>query len=560
MTGWVVDRVGATITFDTAPAAGAAIVVTETAASSFNASNVWAFGAWNAGFGYPSVVQFYSDRLIFAGSVSQPQTMWTSRTSDYTNFGKDVPMVDSDAITLTINARQVNAIKELVPTNDLIVMTTSGEWKLTTGADEVVAPGKVGFAPQTFWGSKGVNSMVIGNSIVFVQGRGNIIRDLVFNYFQQSYASSDLSIYAAHFFEGYEILDIAYQQAPYSVVWMVRDDGALISMTYVLEQSVIAFALHTTDGLFESVCVVPEGATNAVYVTVRRTDGNGVVTVNVERLNDRSFLTDQRDAFFVDAGLTFDGRLVSGTQTLSTAGGWTNADNLTLTGSVALWVGSSDIGDQVRLIIDATYDGFGDVATPASELRLKIVGYTNATHVTVQSISDVPAAYQGVAFSRWEILRDTFSGLDHLEGKTVSVLADANVQAQKVVVGGKITLDAPAAVVHVGLPYRSYLESLDVNLPGQETVRDRPKNIFKVALLVQDTRGCKSGPDLSTLDEFKIREFEGYDDSIALYSGVMDVNTASTWDKNGRFVVVQTDPLPFTVLSLLPQVAVSGVG
>jgi hypothetical protein len=556
--GWVVNRVAATISFNNAPANAAVIVVNEYAASAFNASNVWAFGAWNPGFGWPSVVQFYSDRLIFAGSVSQPQTLWMSKTSEYTNFGKDVPLVDNDAITLTINARQVNAIKELVPMTDMIVMTSSAEWRLTTGADEVVAPGKDGFAPQTFWGSSGITSQVIGGSAIFVQGRGNVVRDLTYDYLSNRYDGGDLSIYAAHLLEGFTVIDMAFQQVPYSCVWMVRSDGALLCMTYQREQGVIAWSLCTTDGTFESVCTVPEGTLNAVYVTVRRTI-NGVVRVSVERLDDRSFLTDQRDAFFVDSGLSFDGRLVTGTQTLSGTG-WTSDDTLTLTASMAQWVGSTDVGDQVKLVIDATYDGFGDVLTEAQELRLAIIGYVSSTVVHVRPARNVPVAFQGIAFSRWEMMRDTFSGLGHLEGKTVSILADANVHAQQVVTSGTITISPPAAVVHVGLPYRSLIESLDIVLPGQESVRDRPKNIVSVALLVKDTRGCKSGPDLDHLDEFKRREFEGYDDPIALYSGIMDVNVSSGWDKNGRFVVVQEDPLPACVLSLLPKVAISGVG
>jgi hypothetical protein len=112
----------------------------------------------------------------------------------------------------------------------------------------------------------------------------------------------------------------------------------------------------------------------------------------------------------------------------------------------------------------------------------------------------------------------------------------------------------------VGLGYRSLLESLDINVPGQETVRDRPKLINRVALVVKDTRGLKSGPDMDLLDDFKMREFEGYADPVGLATGVMDVNTSNSWDKNGRFVVVQEDPLPATILSLIPQVAIAGVG
>lgn len=556
--GWVVDHVADTITFNEPPPVGVGnVIVTMRASQGYNATDIWAFGAWNIGFGYPSEVEFFSDRLIFAGSRLQPQTLWMSKTSAYNEFGKSVPLVDDDAITMTINARQVQAIQELVPLSDLIVMTVSAEWKLTTDNDGVVAPGKVGFKPQTHYGASDLSAQVVGETALFVQGRGNVVRDMNFEFTRDGYSGNDLTVYANHFVEGYSIIDWAFQQVPYSAVWMVRSDGVLICLTYLREQEVVGWSLHTTDGLFESVCTVREGPINAVYVTVRRVV-NGVSRVFLERLSER-ITTDQRDGFFVDSGLTFDGRLVSGTQTLSGGVTWTSDEALTLTASVAQWVGASDIGDQVRLIIDPVYDANGDLETPGVSLRVEIIGYTSATVVTVRAQADVEVPFRGVAFARWELMRDTFVGLGHMEGRELAVLADANVQGRKTVVGAMISLDQPAAVVHAGLPYRSLLESLDVNIPSAETVRERPKLINKVTLLVKDTRGCATGASLATLDAFKQREFEDYEDPTALYSGVMSVNVTNTWDKNGRFFVVQEDPLPVTVLCLIPEVAVSGV-
>ena len=545
--GWTIDQVAETITFLEAPANSAPIVVLEYPSSGLNASDVWAFGAWNDGFGYPAEVEFYSDRLIFAGSATQPQTLWMSKTGAYNDMGRSTPLADSDAITLTINARQINSIKELIPLSDLIVMTTSGEWKMTTGADEVVAPGKVGFKPQSYHGASGLPAQVSGHTGVFVQARGKILRDISFDLTQDGYIGNDLTLYASHLVQPYELVDIAYQQSPLSAVWLVRSDGRLISLTYLREQEVVGWALHETDGFVESVCTVPEALGNAVYVTVRR-EVDGAWQTYVERLDDRQFV-DQRDAFCVDSGLTFDGRIVSGTVTLTGGALWDDTETLTLTHSVALWSGSGDVGDEIRLLS-------GD-----DEARLRVTQYVSATEVKVVPQGIVPVAVRGVATASWELMRDTVLGLGHLVGRTVSVLADGNVQGQKVVeADGSVTLDRPAAVVHVGLPYRCLIESLDVNVPGRETVRDRPKLISKVGLLVDKTRGLKSGPNEFTLDEFKVREFEDYDDPIALASGLMEVNTSATWDKNGRFVVVQDDPLPATILALIPDVAISGVG
>jgi hypothetical protein len=556
--GWVIDQAADTITFDEAPANAAPIVVKETAMAATKATDIWAFGAWGTLYGYPSEVEFYADRLVLAASRAQPQTMWMSKGSAYNDFGRTVPLLDDDAITITINARQVNSIKELVPLSDLIIMTTTGEWKMTTGADGVVAPGKTGFKPQSYYGNSGIASQIVGNTAIFVQGRGNIVRDMSFQFTDDGYTGNDLTIYAGHLVEGYQIVDIAFQQAPYSAVWLVRNDGALISLTYVREQEVVGWALHTTLGKFENVCVVPEGPINAVYVTVRRTI-DGVERVFVERLHDRD-LTDPRDAFFVDAGLTYDGRAVAGTQTLSGGVNWDDLEQLTLTGSVSRWTGSDDVGDQVKLRLPSIEVVNGQAVDTFVELRLRIIQYISGTIVRVRAVGDVPVEFRNVAFSNWELLRDRIEGLEHLEGQTVSVLADGNVDGPFVVTDGAIDLTNPAAVVHVGLGYRSLIESLDINVPGQETVRDRPKLINKVTLVVKDTRGLKSGPDLGLLDDFKMREYEDYSESVALATGIMDVNVSNSWDKNGRFVVVQDEPLPATILSLIPQVAIAGVG
>ncbi len=558
--GWVINQVADTITFNEAPALTAAIVVTETATADVNATDAWAFGAWNPGFGFPAEVEFFSDRLMFARTYRQPSTIWASKTNQYIHFGRSVPLIDDDSITLTINGRQVNAIMDLVPLSDLIVMTTSAEWKLTSGSDEVVAPGKNGFKPQTFHGSVGLPALVVGDAAIFVQRAGNIVRDTSFQFTDDKYKGNDLTIYANHLVEGFEIVDHCFQQAPYSAVWLVRSDGALISITYVREQEVVGFALHTTRGKYKRVCAVPEGSSDAVYVTVERTVA-GITRTSVERFAARD-LVDQRDAFFVDAGLTYDGRARPGLMTLTGGTHWFTDEALVLTASIGPWVGASDVGDQVRLrIVTEAYDENNELVTSVASVRVEIIDTpASSTQVTVRALETVPEAFRGTDISDWELLRDTFF-VPHLALETVAILSDGQVLERQVVPeDGWLVIPEPGAVVHIGLPYRSLIESLDVNVPGNETVRERPKAISKVTALVKETRGGKAGPDAATLDEFKVREFEDYEDPIALLSGLVDVYTSSTWDKNGRYMIVQDDPLPMTILSLIPEVSISGVG
>lgn len=561
--GWVIDSVADTITFNVAPPVGVGnIVITETATAAINATDVWAFGSWNPGFGYPAEVEFFADRLNWACTYRQPQTLWMSKSGQYVDLGKSVPLVDTDAVNLTINARQVNAIRELVPLSELMVMTTTCEWKLTTDNDGVVSPGKVGFKPQTFWGCGPLPAVVVGESAIFVQRNGQQIRDLAFEFADDKYKGNDLSIYASHLFKGRNIVDLCYQQHPYSCLWLVLDNGTLVSLTYVREQEVVGWALHDTQGLVKRVCVVPEGLTDVVYVTVLRTNGAGAQFLSTERMVPRN-LIDQRDAFFVDCGLTYNGRAQAGTMTITKVYGDFGLPTIyQANASLPVFsLAGTDIGDVIRVRVPKTTIVNGESVAGFTNYRVQITGVFSTTSAQVLPLSEPLEGWSLlIAYTDWEFCRDTIGGLDHLEGRTVSILGDAYVYAPQVVVGGQVTLNPPAAVVQVGLGYTSLIESLDLNVPGAESTREKFKQIKRVTLLVEKTRGVKSGPNLALLDDFKVREFEGYEDPLALASGILQVNTSGTLDKNGRFVVVQTDPLPVTILSMIPEVIVTGTG
>ena len=152
------------------------------------------------------------------------------------------------------------------------------------------------------------------------------------------------------------------------------------------------------------------------------------------------------------------------------------------------------------------------------------------------------------------------SGLDHLVGETVSILADGNVSPQQVVaVGGTITLHQAASVVHVGLPYTSTLETLNVDLTAQgDTLQGKRKVINQVTLRLEDTRELWIGPDTDHLVQVPFRTDEGYEEATRLYTGDKRVTIRSSWGTNGRVVIRQSDPLPITILAIIPEVSPGG--
>lgn len=542
---------GLTATADVVPRQDGEIELPAQVVSSTYATYKWAHFAWNDNDGYPGTVTYYQQRLIFAGSTGFPQTIWCSRTGDYHNFYRSNPKVDDDAITYNYAGRQLNKILHLLDVGQLIVLTSGGEFKVTGDSNgNITGTGGFAMSGQSFNGSSDLAPINVGSVALYVQQKGSIIRDLFYSFDQDSFQSSDLTLLANHLFNGYTITDWALSVQPFSVAWCARSDGLLMGLTYLREQQVYAWHPHPlTNGYVESLCSISEGQEDAVYALIRRTI-NGATVRYVERLATRQF-TDQADAFFVDSGLSYDGGNTdaSRTMTIGSAGGWTYQDEMTLTCSAA-YFDSSSLDYQIH--IPYTEDG------TSKSMRLDITEVVSSTVAKVLVNRDVPEALRGTAQATWSVAPKVISGLSHLEGQTVSILADGNVEPQQAVAGGSVTLENHSSVVHVGLPLSALIETLDVNVASQATLLDKTKLINQLCVMINQGRAVTAGTDEDHLLEYPQREWEFYDDPIGLRTGVIDMNLDADWSRNGRVVIRHDDPLPLGVLAIIPRVTVGG--
>lgn len=261
---------------------------------------------FNATDKYPGCVTYHQQRRFFARPNESPQNVKASRTGNYKNFNVSTPTQDDDAISFTVASQEVNAILHLVSVDELIMLTAGGEWVVKGTNNGVITPSSLYPKPQ---GARGAAAqprpLVVGDTVLFVDRGGRTIRDLRYTLTTDKYAGDDLTVLAKHLFEGHTIIDWCYQQTPDSIVWAVRDDGVLLGFTYLREHDVWAWHDHATDGAFESICCVPEGVEDAVYVAVRRTI-NGVTKRYIERLHSEVYAT-VADAFHVDCGLSYYG-------------------------------------------------------------------------------------------------------------------------------------------------------------------------------------------------------------------------------------------------------------
>jgi hypothetical protein len=499
---------------------------------------------------YPSSCAYVQQRLILANTNDETERIWMSQVGNFNNFSRSSPVQSDDAIEFQLAGRQVNAVRHLLEVaGKLVVLTDSSEWTVQGDTDGVIRPTAINPRQQGYTGASPVQPVVIGPTAIYTQARGSVICDLRYDFNSDGYQGRDLTIFCPGLFESFGLVACDYQQTPHSVVWVVRDDGAMLGCTYVRDHDVWGWHRHLTaggDDAFEDVLSVPEDGEDAVYVIVRRAVGSSVSRY-VERFATRQFTDIAIDAFFVDSGLTYDGRN-TGSTSMDLGGGtnWDETETLACTASASAFT-PSNVGD---VIVFTAESGESHSCT--------ITGYNSVVSVSVRPDRQLPADLQGIATTSWALAVNTLSGLDHLEGRTVTALVDGSVNTDMLVVGGSVTLDAPATIAHVGLPYTARIETLDAENMQGETWADKKRKIHKVAVKVKDSRGLWLGYGDGQLFEHEDDQAENYGDPIPPFTGLIEENVDTTWEKSGKVVIEQRDPLPMTILAVIPVGSIGG--
>jgi len=500
---------------------------------------------------YPGCVSYYEQRRVFGGSTNNPDTAYYSQIGNQSNFSVHSPLQADDAITATLNSLQVNEIEHLVPTNDLIVLTSGSEWRVSAGSDNRFSADTIRQKPQSSWGAAAIQPFLVGNTVLYVLRNQAGVRSLGYDLTLDGYKGDDLTTFSSHFVENNTISDWAYIQDQ-ALVLMVRDDGVMLALTFQPDQQVIAWSSWEVDGAFKSITsIYPESTSleDTAYVVVERTiDGNTVQYV--EKLHTRRF-QDIRDCFFVDSGLTLDNPI--------TITGTTAADPVVVT---APSHGLSN-GDSVD-ISDITWfpsaDSYGGTVQP-DQLNNGRFLVANVTTNTFEITTTGGTGIDGSAFNAYKsggkvrLAVTTLSGLDHLEGETVTGLADGNVLSDLVVTNGSITLPRAATRIHVGKRYVADMETLPIQAPKTE-IADRRKLVSEVTVKFENSRGLFIGPSFTVMDEIKQRQFEKLSDPTALFTGPKTVAIPPEWDDEGTIAIRQRYPLPMSVLAIIPDIDV----
>lgn len=438
-----------------------------------NATTRWAFGSWGSVPGYPSHVCFFRNRLCFARA--KDRKLWFSVAADYENFrdrDEDGRVTADMAISLDVESDQsANAIQYLIAASDLVIGTAGGEHICTEQTDsDPFGPANAKIVRTSGFGARGVQPLLVGGSILFVQRSGRALREVSYDALEDGYKTLDMSVLAPHMTpKNKSLVQLAYQKSPHSVVWAVRSDGLLLGFTFNREQYTEppfgGWHRHPLggDGIVESVVCVPapDNSRDDLWMIVRRTI-DGATVRYVEFMQAEYEDGDaQEDAFYVDCGLTYDGAAAT-----------------------------------------------------------------------------------------------TISGLDHLEGETVDVLADGAAHPQRTVASGAITLQRASSVVQVGLPCPAKLATVRLNAGAADgTAQGKTKRIHRVVVRLLDTLGGKLGPTETTMDEILFRSSgDQMDVAVPVFTGDKTVAWPGGYETDAIVWYVNEQPFPATVVAIMPEV------
>jgi hypothetical protein len=498
---------------------------------------------------YPSSVGYFQQRRLFASSTTHLQRLWMTQTGNHNNMSVANPAKDDDAITVTIASLKVNEIRHLVQLGDLILLTSGGEW-LVSGVDGVITPSGIQIKPQTYYGSTTLPPITAGDVVLFMQP-GWTVRDLAYKFELDSYSGNDISILARHMFDNYSFPDWDYAQAPHSIIWAVRNDGIICAMTYVREQEVFAWSRHITKGNFKSVASVQEVDDDFMYVIVERKIGTRTRQY-IERLHTHD-ITSIQDAFYVDSGLKRDAPV--------TITGYTVADPVVIT-APSHGLSNADVID-IDLVykVDTSHDRGFSRSTEVDGIGYTVSNKTTNTLELQLNGSDV----DGSGFAAYDhggevrVATTTVSGLWHLEGETVVGTANGYATGELTVTNGAVTLPNASSRVAIGLSYTSEIKTLKIdNNNPLDSLQGREKKITRLTLRLLDTMGLWHGPDTDHMREAKFGLPALYGQELSMITGDKHVTVSPSWNKNGQIVIQQRDPLPMTLLGVVPDLIVGG--
>lgn len=528
----------------------------------------WALGMFSDTDGARAIA-FHENRLWLGGCARDEERIAGSDSGVYDRFSNDTTLDDNAIYVSSASTGQLQTVQWLASTDKTLWCgTAGGEGAIEPNEDSILTPTSTRFRPRTKRGSVHVQPALVDSDIIFLQRNARTVRRITFELTQDRHTAGDISIFAEHILKDGGGVEMAYQQSPDSVVWIVRGDGQLVGFTIEPNQKVIGAHRHIVGGVsdnigtpavVESATVIPSpnGDQDQLWLIGKRLI-NGATKRYVEYvkpaldpvdITPRSTYTERvnalDDAWYLDAGKERNNPI--------TITGITATNPVVIT--TALTHGLAE-GTPV-LIRDV------NGMTEVNRKKYKVSNPTTNTF-ELQTNQPIPLDVDGTAFTAYisggEVreLVETVTGLDHLEGETVRILADAAPHPDKTVSGGAITLDRESARVLVGLHRKAFFETQRFTGGGrlgsdQGQKARAQRAVLRLHNTVQAGVGIGSDPDRLENLEFREGEIWEMDAPPALFSGDKEAPVPGGWRRGISLYVEQDSPLPMTVLAIMPR-------
>jgi hypothetical protein len=573
------DHLIAEVTDDTILTAPSDDLANQSAGSSFTivgkleATDEWSLGAFSSTTGFPGAICFFEERLVYGGTTSQPQTVFFSESGGFDQFNTGAD--DADAMVFTLASSQVNVIRSLVPSRTLIVLTTGAEFSAGSGSNlDPITPTNIQIKRQTTHGTANVSPVTAGSAVLFLQRAKRKIRELQYNFDVDGFVAPDMTILSEHVSEG-GFVELAVQQEPDNVIFAVRADGQLCGLTYRREEQVVAWHRHIIAGISGAATITVTDFSNiATGTTLKFTKSDGT-TVTVTCQGAGAGTPDANKFFHNESNNTTADNLftlLNGLDDFTVANPAANVVTVTETTRAGTGFLSIESSDTTRLAVTSQSNALvesvavlpGDLnedevyvvvqRTINGSTKRFIERLTNIDFGTTASDAfyvDSGLTYSGSAAT-------SISGLNHLEGESVTILANGAAHPNKTVASGAITLDRSATKAQIGLGYTSQFKTMRIEGgSAQGTSQGAIKRIHDVTVRFFRTIGAKVGSSATNNDLLPFRSSaDEMGQALDLFTGDKTIEFPNGYDADAFVFVKQDQPLPMSVLGIYARMEV----
>jgi hypothetical protein len=487
---------------------------------------------------YPRSLAYFQERRIFGGTAERPAYIFASAVGDYYNFDQRILTPPGSALVFDLLTRRREDIRSLLPLDRLLIFTSSTIWSLAGHQGAPLDSDSVDAKVVEEIGAKVLPLVTVEGCALYARTKGRGVRALVPSDTLSGYKGVDLALLAQHLFRTEEVVDWCYAEDPWGLVWAVRSDGVLLSLSFSRTNETWGWARHdtgadVTDPVddYRNVCAIPEGNEDAVYVVVERANG-----VFVERMHSRMLTGTTADVSPLDSSLR-----------VSVAPG-------------PLWylaytrIAGSGIFNVADTVTGATSGATGVIAADAAGV-LSLSPVVGA--FVVGEVVTGGGGGAGTVVSLAETV--VASGFAHLQGLSVYAVAHTTVDGEHVATAsgpydvsqdpatlGEVTLPpsfGSAAAVDVGLRFYADAETLDL---VSDSLRLKQRTVTSVGFETASATGLQAGPDLDTLAP------------AMLEGNLVKATPSGGYDNASRAALRQTLPLHTTVVGITREVDVGG--